>query len=273
MDVSYERREIPAAIRGCNMVRAKRLLIVCAVVIAACSAPAAALAADQLVMPSGSRVGIIVMMHADLTHYHVGKSRLGSFMRTYRISWPLSRVIDEPIAVALKQMGFEPVFLDATEQLRRQKQAWIAANPLANKLPRGADEELQLILDASDLQGIVLVAPGPNTNPDATEGDRMRRLPAYVQGWGFSTSDEPDGIAQPVVFNLTQMLIVGRSADSPELIFRDWGGIAVYEWPGFQPGADLKALPADVTAKFRPVIETIMENQIARLTPRIRLAQ
>jgi hypothetical protein len=228
-------------------------------------------AADQLVAPPGARIGIIVMMPADVTHYHVGKAQQASFMRTYRMSWPSSEIVDDPIALMLKNMGFEPIFLDPTEQLRRQRQSWIIANPLANKLPKAASEEIQRILEAEKLQGLVLVAPGPNANPEAVQGNRLRRLPSYIQGWGFSTSDEPNGVTRPVVFNLTQMLVIGRTAEEPELIFREWGGAFVYEWPTFDPGADLKALTDVEVVKFRPVIQDILQRQITRITPRLKV--
>jgi hypothetical protein len=230
-------------------------------------------AADSLALPVGARVGIIVMMHADLTHYHVAKSTVASFMRTYRIGWPVSEVVDDPIAVMLKGLGFEPVFLDPPQPLWRQRQAWIVSNPRDDELPRAAEEEIGRILTAENLQALVIVAPGSNTQPEPVEGNRLRRLPTYVQGWGFSTSDEPDGIATPVVFNLTQMLVVARDGESAELILREWGGAYVYQWPGFQPGSNLKALSAKEISTFRPVMQDILQKQIDRLTPSITVAQ
>jgi hypothetical protein len=254
------------------MYRAKRFVAACAVIVSAWISATTAFAADQLVLPALARVGIIVMMPADLTHYHLGKSRQGSFMRTYQLSWPVSEVVDDPIAATLKGMGFEPVFLDPSEQLRRQRQSWIVAHPLANKLPDAASDEIWRILEAEKLQGLVIVTPGPNSDPESVPGNRLRRLPSYLQGWGFSTSDDPDGVTRPVVFNLTQMLVIGRDAESAELIFREWGGAFVYEWSGFQPGTDLKALTADEISKFRPVMQDVLRKQIERLTPRIRVA-
>jgi hypothetical protein len=254
------------------MTGAKRLVATCAVTVSAWLVATTALAADQLVLPARARVGIITMVSPELTHYHVGKSRLGSFMRTYRLGWPVPAVLDDPIAAMLKGMGFEPVFLEPTDPLWRQRQNWIISNPLSNKLPKDAAQELAGILDAQNLQGLVIVAPGTNANPVSSGGDRLRKLPDYLQGWGFSTSDDADGVARPVVFNLTQMLVVGRSSDSSELIFRDWGGARVYEWPGFQPGTDLKALSAEAISKFRPVMQEMLQTQIERLTPRIRVA-
>jgi hypothetical protein len=74
--------------------------------------------AADLSLPAGSRVGIIVMMSTDVTHYHVGKNPQGSFMRTYRVQWPAAELIDDPLAEEIKKAGLEPVFLDAPELLR-----------------------------------------------------------------------------------------------------------------------------------------------------------
>jgi hypothetical protein len=250
----------------------QKFLAVVAVAASSWVFSATAWGADQLILPGGARIGIIAMMPADVTHFHVGKAQQASFMRTYRLTWPSTESVDDPIAGMLKGLGFEPVFLDPTELLRRQRQSWIINNPLANKLPKPAEEEIQRILVADNLQGLVIVAPGPNSSPEAVSGNRLRKLPSYVQGWGFSTSDEPDGVTRPVVFNLTQMLLIGRTGDTPELIFREWGGAFVYEWPGFQPGVDLKTLSPEEISRFRPVIQDILQRQIARLSPRIKVA-
>jgi hypothetical protein len=257
--------------RGVSVTGARSFLAVCLVAAGALSS-ASAWAVEQLVAPVGARIGIIAMLPTDITHYHVGKATQTSFMRTYRVEWPASEVVDDQLAANLKGAGLEPVFLDPTELLRRQRQSWIVSTPMATKLPNAANEEIARIMTAENLQGLVIVAPGPNNNPDPVQGNRLRRLPAYVQGWGFSTSDDAGGTTKPVVFNLTQMLLIGKNGDSCELIFREWGGGFVYEWASFEPGADLKTLPQSEIDKFRPVIADVMQRQIARLMPRVKVS-
>jgi hypothetical protein len=228
--------------------------------------------ADDLSLPAGSRVGIIAMLPTDVTHYHVGKTPQGSFMRTYRVQWPASELIDDPLAAEIKKAGFEPVFLDPSEVLRRQSRPWFIATSQAPRLPNAAMEEIQRIIAAENLKALIVVAPGPNANPESVAGNRLRRLPVYVQGWGFSTSDEPNGIEKPVVFNLVQMLLFGQSGNNLVLAFREWGGGFVYEWANFSPGADLKTLPAEEIDKFRPVVSDVLQRQIGRLMPHIKSA-
>ena len=227
-------------------------------------------AADDLSLPAGSRVGIVVMLPTDVTHYHVGKNPQGSFMRTYRVTWSASEIVDDPLAAQVKSAGFEPVFLDPSDLLRRQARSWIITAPQSAKMPNAAMEEVQRIITAENLKALIIVAPGPNANPESVAGNRLRKLPVYVQGWGFSTSDEPNGITKPVVFNLVQMLLFGASGNNVALAFREWGGGFVYEWANFDPGADLKTLPAEEIDKFRPVISDVLQRQIGRLMPHIK---
>jgi hypothetical protein len=229
-------------------------------------------AADDVTLAAGARVGIIVMVPTDVTHYHVGKVRQGSFMRTYRVTWPATEIIDDPLAAQVRSAGFEPVFVEPSDLLRRQARSWIIMQSQATRLANAAMEEIERIMMAENLNALIIVAPGPNANPESVAGNRLRKLPVYVQGWGFSTSDEPEGIEKPVVFNLVQMLLFATSGNNTELAFREWGGGYVYEWANFDPGADLKTLSPEEIDKFRPVISDVLQRQIARLMPHIKAA-
>ena len=145
------------------MTGAKKLLAVCAVTVSAWASTTSVWAADPLALPGGSRVGIIDMMRDDLTHFHVGKSRVTSFMRTYPIGWPVAEVVDDPIPVMLTGLGLQPVFLDPPKLLWRQRQSWIVSDPRADELPRDAEEEIGRLLEAENLQALVIVAPAGRT--------------------------------------------------------------------------------------------------------------
>ncbi len=228
-------------------------------------------AADDVTLPPGARVGIVVMVTTDVTHYHVGKIPQGSFMRTYRVPWSVAEIINDPLAAQVKSAGLEPVMVDASDLLRRQARPWIITTSQSARLPNAALEEIQRIMSAENLKALIVAAPGPNANPESVAGNRLRKLPVYVQGWGFSTSDEPNGIARPVVFNLVQMLLFGAGGNTAELAFREWGGGFVYEWASFDPGADLKTLPDTEIDKFRPVISDVIQRQIGRLMPHLKV--
>jgi hypothetical protein len=163
------------------------------------------------------------------------------------------------------------VAIEVSDALRKERQSWLIQNPRANKLPRGCLKELGRIMMEQNVAALIVVAPGANTEPEFVEGNRWSRLPGSVQGFGFSTSDDPNGITKPAVFDFTQMVVVAQTDDGPRLVARDWGGNRVYDWPGFDPGADIKALTASHVAQLRPVIAEAMKNRIAtRLMPRLK---
>jgi hypothetical protein len=222
-------------------------------------------------IPPGGRVGIIDLMRNDVTHFHVGADSLKSFLRTYSAPWSVADVIDEPLIWALTNAGLEPVSLQPSELLHRQRQSWIVANPQSTRLARACLEELERTMTQERLEALIIVAPGENTAPESVEGNRLRELPDYVQGWGVSTSDEPEGIVKPVVFNLTQMLLIEKAGDDgARLEYREWGGSYVYEWTDFTPPTDLKVLPGAEIAKLKPVIADVMKRQITRLMPHLQ---
>lgn len=230
-----------------------------------------AVAADlALAIPAGGRIGIIDMVRPDVTHFHVGATQVQSFLRTYPATWSTADVIDEPLMRSLIDAGLEPVSLPASDLLRHQRQSWFVSKPESQKLPRGCLEELERVITARRLAALIIVASGQNVSPDAAEGDRLEKLPEYVRGWGFSTSDEREGRKKPVVFNLTQLLLVTRTTDGVRLERRQWGGSHLYEWPNFVPAADMKAMKDTDIAKLRPVIAAVMQRQIAQFVTSLR---
>jgi hypothetical protein len=99
----------------------------------------------------------------------------------------------------------------------------------------------------------------------------MTRLPGDTRGFGFSTSDDPDGITKPMVFDFTQMLLVARTSDGAQLLLRDWGGVRLYDWPGFDPGPNIKALTDVQLGQLQPVFADVVKRRIdSRLMPRLK---
>ncbi|MEJ1966576.1 MAG: hypothetical protein WDO56_35575 [Gammaproteobacteria bacterium] len=222
-------------------------------------------------IPAGARIGIIDMVTNDVTHYHAGAKEVNTFLRTYRGDWDAADLIDAPLMSALTGAGFEAVAVGASEELRKERQSWLVENPRANKLPRGCLKELGRIMTDQNLAALIVVAPGANTDPEYVEDNRWSLLPRAVQGIGFSTSDGPNGTTKAVVFDFTQMVVVVKTPDGPRLVARDWGANRIYAWPGFDPGANLKALSAAQLVSLRPVISDAINNRITtRVMPRIK---
>jgi hypothetical protein len=223
-----------------------------------------------LAIPKGGRIGIIDMVRPEVAHFHVGATQVKSFLRTYRAPWSVADVIDQPLMQSLTSAGLQPVPLAPTERLTREKQSWIVSKPTADGLSRGCLKELERVIEDGRLSALIIVAPGQNVSPENVEGDRLEKIPEYVRGWGFSTSDDDQGRTKPVVFNLTQMLLVIKTTDGIRLEHREWGGTHEYDWPNYVPAANFKAMSTADIAKLRPVIADVMKREIARLVPFLR---
>ncbi len=46
----------------------------------------------------------------------------------------------------------------------------------------------------------------------------------------------------------------------------------MYEWVNFEPGPDIKALQQAEVDKLRPVIQDVLQRQIGRLMPHLKVA-
>src|SRR5690349_13694752 len=119
-------------------------------------------------------------------------------MRRYRATWLVSAIMEHPFAAQLKSSGVEPALRAPSDLLRRQARTWIIPTPRTAQVPKAASEEIGRIVGAQNLQALIVVTPGPNSKPEEVAGNRLRRLPGYVQGWGFSTTDGAEGIGKPV---------------------------------------------------------------------------
>jgi len=241
------------------------VLLIC---LAACGLAGVASAADSAPLPAGARVGIVDLVTNDVTHYHLGKSELTRFMRTYRAGWDAAELIDDPLMTALMGAGFQPQFIKASEALLRERDDWIVHNPRAGKLPRGAMKELGRLMTEQNLAALIVVAPGANNEPEFDARGRLTALPRTLQGFGFATSDEPDGIKKPAIFDFTQFVVVASTGDGARFVTRDWGGNKLYDWTTFDPGENFKTLTGAQLAPMKPVLAEAIKTRITtRLMP------
>ncbi len=73
--------------------------------------------------------------------------------------------------------------------------------------------------------------------------------PARWRGLGFSTSDVPIGTTKAGVFDFTQIIVIAKDGDGQALLLRDWGGNRVYDWPGFDPGAEPQGADGSIRSR------------------------
>jgi len=224
-------------------------------------------ASDAPAIRAGGRVGIIEMVTNDVTHFHVGRTEVNSFMRTYRAEWAAADLIDVPLMTSLTNAGFVPVPIAPSDTLRKERQSWFVDKPQAKKLARGCMKELARLMADQNLAAVIVIAPGANNDPEFM----WSRMPESIQGFGILTSEEPNGVTKGAVFDLTQIVLVANTSDGAELVVRDWGAVRSYDWPEFDATMNLKALTRAQLASVQPVISEAIKQRIAtRIVPRLK---
>jgi hypothetical protein len=227
----------------------------------------------KLSLPPGARIGVVDLMNTDVTHYHAARAATNSFMRTYKVEWQLAMQIEQPLAERIRAAGYLPVPIEASDLLRRNRQDWFVSTTRAPRLAKACAEELGRIAAEQQLAAIVIIAQGTNSSPEAVQGNRLRQIPSYIQGWGFSTVEDMAGdAAKPMIFNLLQLVLVEITPEGARMRHREWGGRFLYEWTTFVPPPDMRSLPDSEVQKLQPLLSDVFSRQVNRLFERIESA-
>jgi hypothetical protein len=229
--------------------------------------------ARKLSLPPGARIGVIDLMSTDVTHYHAGRAAANSFMRTYKVDWSLATQLEQPLAERLRAAGYIPVILEPSDLIRRNRQDWFVTTTRAKQLSKACAEELARIAAAEQVSAFVIAAQGTNSSPELVQGNRLRQIPNYIQGWGFSTVEDVDGsAAKPMIFNLLQLVLVEVTPEGARMYHREWGGRYLYEWSTFDAPLDMRTLPDTEISKLQPLFVDVISRQVNRLFERIESA-
>jgi len=248
------------------------------VVIAACLLLAGAIAGPfavakdpiQLMVHKGARVGIINMMDAEVTHFHASKVLAESFFKTHLVNWQVDSMLGDAVGARLTQLGLVPVPVAATDSLMRNRDENFLNNNVAKGLPKDLARQLRELATTERLEGLIVLGPGLNNSAQAAGGPYRKDLPDYLRGWGFVTGDPK---SQPVLFNSTQVLLIGITPDGAKLQAREWGGAYTDEWADYVAPADPKRPPLELLDKLQPLFARILIKQGGRVTEWITVTQ
>jgi hypothetical protein len=236
------------------------------VVIAAClllvSSVTVARDPTQLMIHKGARVGIVNLMDAEITHFHTSKVLSDSFFKTHLVNWQLDSMLADAVSQRLTQLELVPVPVAATDALMHDRDENFVNNSVAKGLPKDVARQFAQLASAERLEALVVLAPALNNSSQAAGGPYRKDLPDYLRGWGYVT----DPKARTVLFNMTQVLLIGITPGGAKLQAREWGGSYIDEWPDYVPPADPKRPPLELLDKLQPFFARILIKQGGRLT-------
>jgi hypothetical protein len=236
----------------------------------AISAPATARDATPLRLARGARVGVITLLDAEVTHFHAAKAIKDTALHTEPVAWSVPNMLIDALKDRAFQMGLVLVPLAVTDELDRARESCFLNGHFEKKLPKDCIAAFEHLGVAERVDAVIALAPGLNNSTHAGS-TRRKEMQDYVRGWGVETgdNDSPDG--KPVLFSMTELLLVAPSPDGPVLRAREWGGNYTLEWSNYVEPADPKTLPANSYPQLQPLFAAILSRQTARLLEQIEV--
>jgi hypothetical protein len=152
--------------------------------------------------------------------------------------------------------------LGASDALLRNRDEDFVNNSVAKGLPKDLAKQFAQLAAAERLDALIVLAPGLNNSSQAAGGPYRKDLPDYLRGWGFVT-DSKGG--KPVLFNLTQVLLVAITPEAAKLQAREWGGGYTDEWADYVAPPDPKRPPLDLLDKMQPLFARMLIKQGGRV--------
>jgi hypothetical protein len=233
------------------------------------SAPLAARDSEPLTLAKGARIGVISLVDPEATHFHAAKAIKDSFLKTATVAWAVDTMLTEALKDRMSQMGLVLVPLGVTDELDRTREDCFLNGSFLKSLPKECILPFRHTIGNEHVDAVIVLAPGINNSTHAG-GARRKDLPDYLRGWGFVTGD-PVAPGKPVLFNMTELLLVAPTPEGPALRGREWGGSYSLEWTNFSPPADLKDIPLQDLNQLQPLFAGILSRQTGRLLDQLQV--
>lgn len=234
-------------------------------------APAGARDATPLRLARGARIGVISLLDAEVTHFHAAKALKDTALHTEPLDWSVPNMLLDALKERAAQMGLVLVPLAVTDELARSRESCFLNGNFNKSLPKDCVAPFEHLGADQRVDAVIALAPGLNNSAHAGS-TRRKEMQDYVRGWGVETgdTDSPDG--KPILFSMTELLLVAPSAEGPVLRGREWGGSYTLEWTDYVPPADPKGLPANSYPQLQPLFAAILARQAGRLMDLIEVA-
>ena len=223
-----------------------------------------------LQLPAGARVGVVSLLDAEVTHYHASRFLQDSFLKTHPVKWSVAAMLLGAVSGELTQLGLAPVPLAAGAELSRARESCFLNAELAKGLRKECAGPFARLAAAEHVDAIIVLGPGRNDSAHAA-GARHRELPEYLRGWCF-VSGEGGADTAPALLAFTELLLIAAAPAGMQIFDREWGGDG-HTWTGYQPPADLKAIPAQQLDQLQPLFGAMLQEQAGALLRHLQVAR
>jgi hypothetical protein len=237
------------------------LLWTSSTVVARDAAPAA--------LARGAQIGIVNLLDPEVMHYHSARDLKDTFLKFQAVKWGVDEMLKEALREPLEQIGVTAVPLAATDTLVRSREDCYVNASLLKGLPKGCSRPLVELAASAGVGALVLLAPGLNNSDHA--GSSRDGMSERLRGWGFITSQHAGSKDKPALFNETELLLIGITAEGATVRARAWGGIYTMQWRTYTAPPDPKEIPAATLNELQPLFAAILSRQAQDLLGQVHV--
>jgi hypothetical protein len=228
------------------------------------------------VIPKGAQIGVVNLMDAGVVHYHAAKDTAENFLKLHPVNWSIDDMLNDSLQQQLKQLGLTPVPVAASDALLRSREDCFVNMPLAKGLPKGWPKNcappLMELAASAGVSTLIVLAPGLDNSGHAGSSNRDG-LSETLRGWGFFTRGRASTQDKPVLFDETELLLIGVTPAGATLLARKWGGTLTIQWESYTRPDDLKQVSPAQLDELKPLFAALLTRQAKELLDQAHVEQ
>jgi hypothetical protein len=222
------------------------------------------------VIARGTQVGVVNLLNAEVTHYHIAKDSNNSFLKMLQVSWPVDDMLTSALKDPLAQAGLTATPLTPTDALERARESCFVNASLENGLAKKCSAPLMEQASTGGVSYLIVMAPGLN-DANHAGSNRIESVTATMRGWGFLTSERAGPKDKPTLFNEVELLLIGVSPEGVTLQARQWGGVYTMQWQTYAPTADPRQIPSEQLDQLQPLYAALLARQARELLNQVHI--
>ena len=220
-----------------------------------------------LVLPAGSRIGIVNLLSADLSYYYYGTTIFQNKLKTFPVDWNIPGYFDSLLQQALTERGYEPVIIKPSAFLQSHRTDLYASSGFftTDDIDRLVPDEIAAWVRDERLSAIIVVSTEADKTFKIGSGfwsARYATFPDLMVDWGVIVKNPLVGKPIPYVYNATAPMLIDLAGGDAKTLRIGRGSSELIEWKDSGIPDDARDLALTDLAAARPLLEQAIGRQI-----------
>ena len=231
---------------------------------------AAAKEKPPMVLPTGSKVGIVNLLSADLTYYFIGTTIFQNKLTTFPVDWNIPQYFDSLLQKGLADRGFVPVVIEPSAFLRSHRTDLYASSGwfTTDEVDRVVPDEIEAWKREYGIAAVIVVSTEAGKTFKIGSGfwsARYATFPDQLVDWGVIVKNPLIGKPIPYIYNASAPILVDLTGVEARTHHIERGSNELIEWKEAVMPDDASDLTSTELAAARPLLEQAIGRQMERL--------